>query len=207
MASLATNIVLAADPAVNRDLLDAAIAMIADRIGPHDPGGPSFAGAPCGELWERLRAASITDGRPDESDPSTHPPPIRFPDLRLALRHDERPRQLVQPARPCTRKRSHRPLERDAVVTRPDPELTRRSEPSSAWIRENRGQVRVFRRNSGSRQLMGVGRIPIAPQGLARETLVEIAPCVPKGKTVPFCKDFNRPAISLSNRWASNGSG
>src|SRR5512145_1708570 len=32
VASLSTNIVLAADAAVNRDLLEAAIAMIADRI-------------------------------------------------------------------------------------------------------------------------------------------------------------------------------
>jgi len=207
VASLATNIVLAADPAVNRDLLDAAIAMIADRIVTRMmPVRAIISPAPLVErLWERLHS------RLDPPTVVRMNQPIYsirrrfdFPDLRASRYATTRDLDQLVPACAAMHKEEVGidPLERDAVGYRE--RIRELVEKKRAIIRVDQGKIVAKCEFSAvtpeAVQLMGVWTQPyLRRQGLARETLMEICGHVfRKGKTVTlFVNDFNRPAIGL----------
>lgn len=207
VASLATNIVLAADPAVNRDLLDAAIAMIADRMVTRMmPVRAIISPAPLVErLWERLRS------RLDPPTVVRMNQPIYsirrrfdFPDLRASRYATTRDLDQLVPACAAMHKEEVGidPLERDAVGYRE--RIRELVEKKRAIIRVDQGKIVAKCEFSAvtpeAVQLMGVWTQPhLRRQGLARETLREICGHVfRKGKTVTlFVNDFNRPAIGL----------
>ena len=207
VASLATNVVLAADPGVNRDLLDAAIAMIADRIVTRMmPVRAIISPAPLVErLWERLRS------RLDPPTVVRMNQPIyairrRFDFSDLKTTRYATPRDLDQLVPACAAMHKEEvgidPLERDAVGYRE--RIRELVDKKRALIRVEQGKIAAKCEFSAvtpeAVQLMGVWTHPnLRRQGLARETLTEICGHVfRKGKTVTlFVNDFNRPAIAL----------
>lgn len=207
VASLATNIVLAADPGVNRDLLDAAIAMIADRIVTRMmPVRAIISPAPLVErLWERLRS------RLDPPTVIRMNQPIYairrrfdFPDLHKSRYATTRDLDQLVPACAAMHKEEVGidPLERDAVGYRE--RIRELVEKKRAIIRVDQGKIVTKCEFSAvtpeAVQLMGVWTHPqLRRRGLARETLMEICGhAFRKGKTVTlFVNDFNRPAIGL----------
>lgn len=207
VASLATNIVLAAEPGVNRNLLDAAMAMIADRIVTRMmPVRALISPAPLVEkLWERLRA------RLDPPTVVRMNQPIYamrrrfdFPDLATSRYATTRDLDQLVPACAAMHKEEVGidPLERDAVGYRE--RIRELVERKRAIIRVDQGRIVAKSEFSAvtpeAVQLMGVWTHPeFRRRGLARETLTEICGHLfRKGKTVTlFVNDFNRPAIGL----------
>jgi predicted GNAT family acetyltransferase len=207
VASLATNIVLAAEPGVNRDLLDSAIAMIADRIVTRMiPVRAIISPAALVErLWERLRA------RLDPPTVIRMNQPIYalrrrfdFPDLNTARFATLRDLDQLVPACAAMHKEEVGidPLERDAAGYRE--RIRELVDKQRAVIRIEGGKIVAKAEFSAvtpeAVQLMGVWTHPhYRRRGLARETLLEIAGHLfRRGKTVTlFVNDFNRPAISL----------
>jgi predicted GNAT family acetyltransferase len=207
VASLATNIVLAADPSVNRDLLDAAIAMIADRIVTRMlPVRAIISPAPLVEkLWERLRS------RLDPPTVVRMNQPIYsmrrrfdYPDLRTSRYATMRDLDQLVPACAAMHKEEVGidPMERDAVGYRE--RIRELVEKKRAIVRVEQGKIIAKCEFSAvtpeAVQLMGVWTHPqFRRRGLARETLMEICGHLfRKGRTVTlFVNDFNRPAIGL----------
>ena len=207
VASLSTNIVLAADAAVNRDLLDAAIAMIADRIATRMiPVRAIISPSHLVEkLWERLRS---------RLDPPTvvrlNQPiyAIRrrfdFPDLQKARYATTRDLDALVPACAAMHKEEVGidPLERDAAGYRE--RIRELVDRKRAIVRVEQGKIAAKCEFSAvttsAVQLMGVWTDPqLRRRGLGKELLLEVCGHLfRKGKSVTlFVNDFNRPAISL----------
>jgi predicted GNAT family acetyltransferase len=207
VASLATNIVVATGPAVPRELVEAAIAMVADRIITRMlPVRAIISPAPMVEaLWTHLRR---------QVDPPTvvrlNQPiyAIRrrfdFPDFGEARLATSRDLDQLVPACAAMHKEEVGidPLERDAAGYR---------ERVRELVERKRSIVRVVDGVIASKcelsavtneaaQLMGVWTHPrYRRQGLSRETLREVCGHLfRKGKAVTlFVNDFNQPAIAL----------
>jgi predicted GNAT family acetyltransferase len=207
VVSLATNIVLATEPRIAREIVNAAVAMIADRILTRMlPVRAIISPAVLvEELWLRLRA---------QIDPPTVvrlEQPIYairrrfdFPDLTTARYANTRDLDRLVPA--CAA--MHReevgidPMQRDAIGYR---------ERVRELIREERSVVRIVDGEIAAKceysaitddavQLMGVWTSPrFRRQGLSRALLQEVCGhCFRKEKTVTlFVNDFNTPAIRL----------
>lgn len=207
VVSLATNIVLATEPRIARELVNTGVAMVADRILTRMmPVRAIISPAVLvEELWLRLRA---------QLDPPTVvrlEQPIYairrrfdYPDLSTA--RYATPRDLDQLVPACAA--MHReevgidPLQRDALGYR---------ERVRELIREQRSIVRLVDGEIAAKceysavtddavQLMGVWTNPrFRRQGLSREMLREVCGhCFRKEKTVTlFVNDFNTPAIRL----------
>jgi predicted GNAT family acetyltransferase len=207
VASLATNIVLAGDPAAPRDVIDAAIAAIAERILTRMlPVRAIISPAHLVEaLWSRLR----TRLDPPTVVRMTQPVyAIRkrfdFPDLELCRYSTAADLDRLVPACASMHKEEVGidPLERDAVGYR---------DRIRELIDRKRSIVRVENNaivakcefsavTADTVQLMGVWTAPSARRrGLARAMLREVCGHVArKGKIVTlFVNDFNRPAMSL----------
>ena len=207
VASLATNIVLAGDPSIPKDITDSAISLIADRILTRMmPVRAIISPAPLVEtLWSELRS---------RLDPPTvvrlNQPVYAlrkradYPDLMLARYATLRDLDPLVPACAAMHKEEVGidPLERDAAGYR---------ERIRELIEKKRSVVRIVDRQIATKteysavtndavQLMGVWTHPhYRRQGLSRELLREVCGHLGrKGKTVTlFVNDFNRPAIAL----------
>jgi predicted GNAT family acetyltransferase len=207
LASLATNIVLASDPAQPREVTETAIAAIADRILARMlPVRAIISPAPLVEmLWGRLRL------RIDPPTVVRLTQPVYamrgrldYPDLtegRYATMRDLDP---LVPACAAMHKEEVGidPLERDAAGYR---------ERIRELIERKRGIVLVQQGRIAAKceysavtpeavQLMGVWTAPdMRRRGLARKLLREVCGHLArKGKTVTlFVNDFNRPAVAL----------
>ena len=207
VASLATNIVLAGDPSIPKDITDSAVSLIADRILTRMmPVRAIISPAPLVEtLWSELRT---------RLDPPTvvrlNQPVyalrkrLDYPDLMLARYATLRDLDPLVPACAAMHKEEVGidPLERDAAGYR---------ERIRELIEKKRSVVRIVDRQIAAKteysavtndavQLMGVWTHPhYRRQGLSRELLREVCGHLGrKGKTVTlFVNDFNRPAIAL----------
>lgn len=207
IASLASNIVLANNPTLPRDLTQPAIAAIAERILSRMlPVRAIISPAPLVEsLWENLRA------RLDPPTVVRMNQPIYalrrrldLPDLRLT--RYATPQDLDQLVPACAA--MHReevgidPLERDAAGYRE--RIRELVERKRSMIRMEGGTIaskcEFSAVTSDAVQLMGVWTAPNQRRrGLARETLQEVCGHLfRRGKHVTlFVNDFNTPAISL----------
>jgi predicted GNAT family acetyltransferase len=207
VASLATNIVLAGDPAAPRDVLDAAISVIAERILTRMlPVRAIISPAPLVEaLWNRLRV------RLDAPTVVRMTQPVYairrrfdFPDLDESRYSTMRDLELLVPACASMHKEEVGidPMERDAVGYR---------ERIRELVERRRSIVRMENGSIGAKcefsavtsdavQLMGVWTAPAyRRRGLARAMLREVCGHLArKGRTVTlFVNDFNKPAIAL----------
>ena len=207
VASLATNIVLAADPSMPKDITTAAISLIADRILTRMlPVRAIISPADLVEaLWSELRTRldPPTVVRMNQPIYAIRRQP-GFPDLHIARYSAMRDLDPLVPA--CAA--MHReevgidPLERDALGYR---------ERIRELIEKKRSIVRVLDNQIVSKceysavtndavQLMGVWTHPrYRRRGFSRELLAEVCGHLfAKGKTVTlFVNDFNTPAIGL----------
>ena len=207
VASLATNIVLAADPNTRRDLLESAIAITADRIMTRMiPVRAIISPADLVDaLWKHLRKTI---------DPPTvvrmNQPiyairrRLGFPDLEGARYGTARDLDLLVPACAAMHKEEVGidPLERDAAGYR---------ERIRELVDRNRSIVRVEGGRIASKcefsavtdeavQLMGVWTDPaFRRRGLAKQTLKEVCGHLfRRGKSVTlFVNDFNAGAVAL----------
>ena len=207
IASLATNIVLAADPAASSDLTETAIAFIADRIVTRMlPVRAIISPATLVEsLWQHLRA------RLDPPTVVRMNQPIYairrrfdFPDLTEARYATMSDLDQLVPACAAMHKEEVGidPLERDAVGYR---------ERIRELVERKRSIVRVVDKKIVAKtefsavtndavQLMGVWTNPeFRRRGFARDMLREVCGHLfHKGKSVTlFVNDFNRPAMAL----------
>jgi predicted GNAT family acetyltransferase len=207
VASLATNIVIAGDPSMPKDITDSGISIIAERILTRMmPVRAIISPAPLVEsLWNDLRT---------RLDPPTvvrlNQPVyalrrrLDYPDL-LHSRYSTM-RDLDQLVPACAA--MHReevgidPLERDAAGYRE--RIRELIEKKRSVIRVVGGQIATKTEYSAvtgdAVQLMGVWTHPKHRRhGLSRELLHEVCGHLGrKGKTVTlFVNDFNRPAIAL----------
>ena len=207
VASLATNIVLACDPSVSRDITDSAVSLIAERILQRMLSVRAIISPAqlVETLWNRLRL---------RLDPPTvvrlNQPVyalkkrLDYPDLTHARYATMRDLDPLVPACAAMHKEEVGidPLERDAVGYR---------ERIRELIEKKRSVIRVLDGRIVSKceysavsadavQLMGVWTHPsYRRRGLSRELLSEVCGHLSrKTKTVTlFVNDFNRPAISL----------
>lgn len=207
VASLATNIVLAGDPSISRDITDSAIALIADRILTRMlPVRAIISPAALVEsLWTiiRLRIDPPTVVRMNQPIYSLRRR-LDFPDLNTSRYSTMRDLEQLVPA--CAA--MHReevgidPLERDAIGYRE--RIRELVEKKRSVIRVVDGFIAAKCEYSAvtadTAQLMGVWTDPrFRRRGLSRELLREVCGHLSqKGKTVTlFVNDFNRPAIAL----------
>lgn len=207
VASLATNIVLAADPVARREIIDAAIALIADRLVTRTiPVRAIISPADLVEtLWTRIRS------RYDPPSVVRMTQPIYalrrrlgFPDLETARFATLADLDRLVPACAAMHKEEVGidPMERDATGYR---------ERVRELVERGRAIVRVAQGRIASKcefsavtddavQLMGVWTHPdFRRQGLSRSTLEEVCGHLfRRGKSVTlFVNDFNLPAIGL----------
>lgn len=207
VASLATNIVLAGDPSISRDITEAAVALVADRILTRMlPVRAIISPAVLVEsLWSRLRA------RIDPPTVVRMNQPIYalarragFPDLTRGRYSTARDLEQLVPACAAMHKEEVGidPMERDANGYR---------ERIRELVDKKRSLVLVVdgviaskceysAMTTESVQLMGVWTDPrYRRRGLSRELLREVCGHLfRKGKTVTlFVNDFNTPAIAL----------
>ena len=207
VASLATNVVMAADPDGPREIADAATAILAERILTRMlPVRAIISPAALVEsLWRRLQS---------QLDPPTvvrMRQPVYaihgrfdFPDLKDARYATMRDLDALVPACAAMHKEEVGidPLERDSVGYR---------ERIRELVEKKRSVVRLLNGNIAAKcefsavtpdtvQLMGVWTHPSSRrQGLGRALLREVCGHLArKGKSVTlFVNDFNRPAIAL----------
>ena len=207
VASLATNVVMAADPDAPREIIDAATAIIAERILTRMlPVRAIISPAALVEsLWRRLQA---------QLDPPTvvrMSQPVYaisgrfdFPDLKDARYATMRDLDALVPACAAMHKEEVGidPLERDSVGYR---------ERIRELVEKKRSVVRIMDGRIAAKcefsavtpdtvQLMGVWTHPSwRREGLGRALLREVCGHLArKGKSVTlFVNDFNRPAIAL----------
>lgn len=207
VASLATNIVLAADPSISNDITDSAIALVADRIITRMlPVRAIISPARWVEpLWAQLRT------RLDPPTVVRMNQPIYaigkrldFPDLHVG--RYSTPRDLDQLVPACAAMHKEEvgidPMDRDAVGYR---------ERIRELIDKKRSIIRIVNGEIATKcefsavtadavQLMGVWTNPrYRRRGLSNELLREVCGHLfRKGKTVTlFVNDFNKPAIGL----------
>ena len=207
VASLATNIVLAGDAAIPKDITDTAISLIAERILTRMlPVRAIISPAHLVEsLWNDLRS---------RLDPPTVvrlnqpvyalPRRIDYPDLMLSRYSTLRDLDQLVPAAAAMHKEEVGidPLERDAAGYRE--RIRELIEKKRSIIRHLDGRIVTKTEYSAvtndAVQLMGVWTHPkYRRHGLSRELLREVCGHLGrKGKTVTlFVNDFNRPAIGL----------
>jgi uncharacterized protein len=207
VASLATNVVMASDPDMPREITDAATAIIAERILTRMlPVRAIISPAPLVEsLWRRLQS---------QLDPPTvvrMSQPVYaisgrfdFPDLHDARYSTVRDLDALVPACAAMHKEEVGidPLERDSVGYR---------ERIRELVEKKRSVVRIIDGRIAAKceysavtpdtvQLMGVWTHPSSRrEGLGRALLREVCGHLArKGKSVTlFVNDFNRPAIAL----------
>jgi predicted GNAT family acetyltransferase len=207
LASLATNIVLGADPGAPRSVTDSAIALIADRIVSRMlPVRAIISPAPLVEsLWEHLRA------RLDPPTVVRMNQPIYairkrfdFPDLHEARYASVRDLDKLVPACAAMHKEEVGidPMERDAFGYRE--RIRELVERKRAIVRMIDGEIAAKCEYSAVTldvvQLMGVWTDPrFRRRGLAHDTLRQVCGHLfRKGKSVTlFVNDFNSPAIAL----------
>ena len=207
VASLATNVVMAADPDSPREIIDAATAIVAERILTRMlPVRAIISPATLVEsLWRRLQS---------QIDPPTvvrMSQPVYaisgrfdFPDFKDARYSTMRDLDALVPACAAMHKEEVGidPLERDSVGYR---------ERIRELVEKKRSVVRIVNGRIAAKceysavtpdtvQLMGVWTHPSSRrQGLGRALLREVCGHLArKGKSVTlFVNDFNRPAIAL----------
>jgi predicted GNAT family acetyltransferase len=207
LASLATNIVLAADPATPRDVVMTAIAAVAERILSRMLPvraiiSPAFL---VEALWTHLR-------------PRTEPPTVvrmnqpiyairrRFDFPPLTTARYSTPRDLDQLVPACAAMHKEEvgidPMERDAAGYRE--RIRELMERKRSVVRIEQGQIAAKCEFSAvtddAVQLMGVWTHPrFRRRGLAAATLKEVCgQLFREGKSVTlFVNDFNGPAIAL----------
>jgi predicted GNAT family acetyltransferase len=207
VASLATNIVLAGDPSVSKEITDSAIGLVTERILMRMlPVRAIISPAHLVEtLWNGLRA---------RLDPPTvvrlNQPVyalrkrLDYPDLSLSRYSVMRDLDALVPA--CAAMHQEEvgidPLERDAVGYRE--RIRELIEKKRSVIRMGDGRIASKCEYSAvtgdAVQLMGVWTHPaFRRRGLSRELLREVCGHLGRrGKTVTlFVNDFNRPAIAL----------
>jgi predicted GNAT family acetyltransferase len=207
VASLATNVVMAADPAAPREITDAAIAVVAERVMNRMlPVRAIISPAPLVDaLWKRLQSTIDPPTVVRMSQPVyAIAGRLDFPDLKEARFSTTRDLDALVPA--CAAMHSEEvgidPLERDAPGYR---------ERIRELIEKKRSIVRVVGRTIVAKcefsavtpeaiQLMGVWTDPqYRRQGYARALLREVCGHLArKGRSVTlFVNDFNRPAVTL----------
>ena len=207
IASLATNIVMAGDPSIPKEITDSAISLIAERILTRMlPVRAIISPASLVEtLWNGL------GGRLDPPTVVRLNQPVYalrkrldYPDLTLARYSTARDLDELVPACAAMHKEEVGidPLERDAVGYRE--RIRELIEKKRSVIRVAEGRIATKTEYSAvthdAVQLMGVWTHPrFRRRGLSRELLREVCGHVGrKGKTVTlFVNDFNRPAIAL----------
>jgi len=207
VASLATNIVLAGDPSISRELTDTAVALVADRILTRMlPVRAIISPSHLVEaLWSQVRS---------RFDPPTvvrlNQPVYAlrrgfdYPDLTEARYSTLRDLDQLVPACAAMHKEEVGidPLERDAAGYR---------ERIRELVEKRRSVVRIVNRRIAAKceysavtgeavQLMGVWTDPRhRRRGLGREMLREVCGhLIRRGKVVTlFVNDFNKPAVAL----------
>lgn len=210
VASLATNIVLAGDPSVSREITDSAIGLVAERILSRMlPVRAIISPAHLVEaLWNEIRVRLDPPTVVRMNQPIyALPKRLDYPDLTLGRYSTMRDLDALVPACAAMHKEEVGidPLERDAAGYR---------ERIRELIEKKRSLVRVVDGRIAAKceysavtgdavQLMGVWTHPsYRRRGLSHELLREICGHLSrKGKTVTlFVNDFNGPAVSLYER-------
>ncbi|HEX2059399.1 MAG TPA: GNAT family N-acetyltransferase, partial [Thermoanaerobaculia bacterium] len=207
VASLATNIVLAGDPSISKDITDSAIGLIADRILHRMlPVRAIISPAHLVEaLWDllRVRLDPPTVVRMNQPIYAIRRRP-GFPDLTTGRYATLRDLDQLVPACAAMHKEEVGidPIERDAAGYR---------ERIRELVEKKRSVIRTIGNDIASKceysavtgdavQLMGVWTHPrYRRRGLSHELLAEVCGHLfAKGKTVTlFVNDFNKPAIAL----------
>ncbi len=205
--TLATNVVIAADPQTPKQIVDAAIAVVAERILTRMlPVRAIISPAPLVEsLWSRLRT---------RLDPPTvvrlnqpiYALPKRFDYPELKEARYSTPRDLDQLVPACAAMHKEEvgidPLERDAAGYRERVRELVERQRSLVLIRDGRivAKCELSAVTPDAVQLMGVWTAPQARRhGHGRALLREVCGHLARrGKVVTlFVNDFNRPAIAL----------
>jgi hypothetical protein len=210
VASLATNVVVAGDPSVSREITDSAIALVAERILARMlPVRAIISPAHLVEtLWNELRVRLDPPTVVRMNQPIyALPKRLDYPDLTVGRYATMRDLDALVPACAAMHKEEVGidPLERDAAGYR---------ERIRELIEKKRSVVRIVDGRIAAKceysavtgdavQLMGVWTHPgYRRRGLSYELLREICGHLSrKGKTVTlFVNDFNRPAVALYER-------
>ena len=207
VASLATNIVIASDPAAPNEITDAAIAVVAERVLTRMlPVRAIISPAPLVEaLWKRLQAQIDAPTVVRMSQPVyAISGRLDFPDLKEARYSTHRDLDALVPACAAMHKEEVGidPLDRDAPGYR---------ERIRELVDKKRSIIRIFEGKIVAKcefsaftqeavQLMGMWTDPrYRRRGFARSLLREVCGHLArKGRAVTlFVNDFNRPAIDL----------
>ena len=207
VASLATNIVIASDPAAPNEITDAAIAVVAERVLTRMlPVRAIISPAPLVEaLWKRLQAQIDAPTVVRMSQPVyAISGRLDFPDLKEARYSTHRDLDALVPACAAMHKEEVGidPLDRDAPGYR---------ERIRELVDKKRSIIRIFEGKIVAKcefsaftqeavQLMGMWTDPrYRGRGFARSLLREVCGHLArKGRAVTlFVNDFNRPAIDL----------
>jgi uncharacterized protein len=210
VASLATNIVLACDPSVSRDITDSAVALVGERILTRMlPVRAIISPAHLVEtLWNEVRSRLDPPTVVRMNQPVyALPKRLDYPDLTIGRYSTMRDLDPLVPACAAMHKEEVGidPHERDASGYR---------ERIRELIEKKRSLVRIVDGRIAAKceysavtadavQLMGVWTHPsYRRRGLSYELLREICGHLSrKGKTVTlFVNDFNRPAVALYER-------
>lgn len=207
VASLATNVVLAADPDDEGRLVDTGISLVADRILTRMlPVRAIISPAPLVDrLWERLRShldppTVVRMNQPVYALPRR----LDLPDLETVRYATMRDLDQLVPACAAMHKEEVGidPLERDPAGYRE--RIRELIERKRALVRMERGLIAAKCEYSAvtdrAVQLMGVWTDPrFRRRGLGRQTLREVCGHISRqGKQVTlFVNDFNEPAIRL----------
>lgn len=207
VTSLATNIVIAGDPSISRDITDSAISLVADRILTRMlPVRAIISPASLVEtLWSNLRS------RLDPPTVVRLNQPIYaikrrfdYPDLTVSRYSTMRDLEALVPACAAMHKEEVGidPMQRDAAGYRE--RIRELVEKKRSVVRMERGHIAAKCEYSAvtndAVQLMGVWTHPrFRRHGLARELLREVCGHLfRRGKTVTlFVNDFNKPAVGL----------
>jgi hypothetical protein len=207
VASLATNIVLAADAAAPRELTEAAVAAVAERVLTRMlPVRAIISPSPLVEsLWKRLQTRLDPPAVMRMSQPVyAIAGRLDFPDLKEARYSTLRDLDTLVPACAAMHKEEVGidPLERDSPGYRE--RIRELVEKKRSIVRVINGQIAAKCEFSAvtpeAVQLMGVWTDPgLRRRGLGRALLREICGHLArKGKSVTlFVNDFNLPAIAL----------
>jgi predicted GNAT family acetyltransferase len=207
LASLATNIVLAADPTQPRDVTESAIAAIADRILTRAlPVRAIISQATLVDLlWQHLKVRIdppmvVRMNQPVYAIRGR----LDYPDFTLARYSTVRDLEQLVPACAAMHKEEVGidPLERDAAGYRE--RIRELIDRKRSVVRVEQGRIATKCEYSAvtndAVQLMGVWTAPaLRRHGLSRALLREVCGHLArKGKTVTlFVNDFNQPAIAL----------
>jgi predicted GNAT family acetyltransferase len=207
VASLATNVVMASDPSAPREITDAAIAVVAERVLTRMlPVRAIISPAPLVEsLWKRLHSQLDPPTVVRMSQPVyAIAGRLDFPDLKEARYSTTRDLDLLVPA--CAAMHNEEvgidPLERDAPGYR---------ERIRELVEKKRSLIRIVDKTIAAKcefsavtpeavQLMGVWTEPrYRRRGFGRALLREVCGHLArKGRSVTlFVNDFNHPAVAL----------